>query len=160
MGAHAHSRITEGRTVLDLQPVHGIGIVTAPDLRSVIEHSGIKTTTGERGVTLSGGQKQRVSIARAYYRDAPILVLDDCVSAVDLKTEERILEHIKNDRAGKTTLLIASRVSSVMQMDRIFVMDQGELIATRTHHELVKTCPLYARMVALQELEALKGGED
>ena len=122
--------------------------------------AGIKTTTGERGVTLSGGQKQRVSIARAYYRDAPILVLDDCVSAVDLKTEERILEHIKNDRAGKTTLLIASRVSSVMQMDRIFVMDQGELIATGTHHELVKTCPLYARMVALQELEALKGGED
>lgn len=121
--------------------------------------AGVNTTTGERGVTLSGGQKQRVSIARAYMKDAPILVLDDCVSAVDLKTEERILGHIQQQRKGKTTLLIASRVSSVMQMDRIFVMDQGELIAVGTHHELLESCPLYARMVALQELEALKGGE-
>ena len=110
--------------------------------------AGVNTTTGERGVTLSGGQKQRVSIARAYMKDAPILVLDDCVSG-----------HIQEQRKGKTTLLIASRVSSVLQMDRIFVMDQGELIAVGTHHELLASCPIYARMVALQELEALKGGE-
>lgn len=121
--------------------------------------AGINTTTGERGVTLSGGQKQRVSIARAYFKNAPILVLDDCVSAVDLKTEERLLGHIQEQRKGKTTLLIASRVSSVLGMDRIFVMDQGELIASGTHHELLASCPLYARMVALQELEALKGGD-
>ena len=121
--------------------------------------SGVNTTTGERGVTLSGGQKQRVSIARAYYKNAPVLVLDDCVSAVDLKTEERIMGHIQEQRKGRTTLLIASRVSTVMHMDRIFVMDQGELIATGTHQELLSSCPVYARMVALQELEAMKGGE-
>ncbi|MCR5348616.1 MAG: ABC transporter ATP-binding protein/permease [Bacilli bacterium] len=120
---------------------------------------GYDTVLGERGVTLSGGQKQRVSIARAFYKDAPVLVLDDCVSAVDVKTEEIILGNIKRQRAGKTTLLIASRVSSVSQMDKILVIEEGRAIAFGPHHDLVKTCPAYAKMVYLQQLEReVEGG--
>ena len=83
------------------------------------------TMTGERGVTLSGGQKQRVSIARAFIRNAPILVMDDSVSAVDVKTEETILRNIREQRAGKTTLVIASRVSTVKNMSKVLVLDHS-----------------------------------
>ena len=95
--------------------------------------NGYDTVSGERGVTLSGGQKQRISIARGYYKDCPILVLDDCVSAVDLKTEETILSNIASERKGQTTLLIASRVSSVMHMDKIIVLDEGKVSAVGSH---------------------------
>ena len=121
---------------------------------------GYSTVSGERGVTLSGGQKQRVSIARAFYKDASVLVLDDCVSAVDVKTEETILNNIKTLRKNKTTLLIASRVSSVRSLDRIIVLDEGKLVGFGSHDELMKSCPIYNRMVYLQQLEQeVKGGE-
>ena len=132
------------------------------DVASNIEGfpKGYQTVSGERGVTLSGGQKQRISIARADYKDAPIMILDDCVSAVDLKTEETILGNIASKRNGRTTLLIASRVSSVMHLDKIIVLDDGELSAFGSHEELMKTSPLYQRMVYLQELEKeVEGGE-
>ena len=80
---------------------------------------GYNTMTGEKGVTLSGGQKQRISIARAYAKDAPIMIMDDSVSAVDVKTEEAILSNIKEKRVGKTTIIIASRISTVSKTDRI-----------------------------------------
>ncbi|MBQ7249806.1 MAG: ABC transporter ATP-binding protein [Bacilli bacterium] len=115
-----------------------------------------KTVSGERGVTLSGGQKQRISIARAYYKDAPILILDDSVSAVDTKTEEGILKNIREKRAGKTTILIASRVSTVSKLDRILVLNEGKLEAFGTHAELMKSSPTYSKMVMLQELEGVK----
>ena len=119
-----------------------------------------ETISGERGVTLSGGQKQRISIARAYYKEAPILILDDCVSAVDVKTEEAIMGNIAKDRKGKTTLLIASRVSTVKHLDKILVLDDGKVAAYGNHEELIKTSPLYNRMVFLQELEKeMEGGE-
>ena len=121
---------------------------------------GYETVSGERGVTLSGGQKQRISIARAYYKQAPVLVLDDCVSAVDVKTEETILGNIASLRKDKTTLLIASRVSSVIHMDRIIVLDEGKVDAFGPHEELLKTSSLYANMVRLQELEReVEGGD-
>ena len=121
---------------------------------------GYETVSGERGVTLSGGQKQRISIARAYYKHSPILVMDDCVSAVDVKTEETILANIAKSRKDLTTILIASRVSSVMHLDRIIVMDKGEAVAFGSHAELMQTSPLYQRMVYLQELEKeAEGGE-
>lgn len=121
---------------------------------------GYQTVSGERGVTLSGGQKQRVSIARAFYKQAPILVMDDCVSAVDVKTEERILANIAASRKGKTTLLIASRVSTVTHMDKIIVLDNGKLEGFGTHEELMRTSELYKKMVHLQELEKeVEGGE-
>ena len=140
-------------------------VVEAAEFADVKENiegfpKGYDTVSGERGVTLSGGQKQRVSIARAFYKKAPILVMDDCVSAVDVKTEEKILKNIAEQRKGQTTILIASRVSSVMHMDKIIVLDKGAVVAYGPHETLMKESPLYQRMVYLQELEKeVEGGE-
>ena len=112
-----------------------------------------ETVTGERGVTLSGGQKQRISIARAFIKDSPIMVLDDSVSAVDVKTEDTILKNIKKYREGKTTLVVASRVSTVCHLDKIIVLNDGCVEAFDTPANLLKTSPTYAKMVYLQELE-------
>ena len=122
--------------------------------------NGYETISGERGVTLSGGQKQRISIARAYIKDAPIMILDDSVSAVDIKTEENILANIKKYRKDKTTILIASRVSTVEHLDRILVINNGQVEAFDTHENLLKTSKTYSRMVYLQELEKeVEGGK-
>ena len=115
---------------------------------------GYNTMTGERGVTLSGGQKQRISIARAYAKDAPIMIMDDSVSAVDVKTEEAILSNIQNKRAGKTTIIIASRISTVAKADRILVLKDGELEAFDSPENLLKVSPTYQKMVYLQKLES------
>ncbi len=119
---------------------------------------GYDTMLGERGVTVSGGQKQRISIARALLKDAPILILDDSVSAVDTKTERVILENLRTERKGKTTILIAHRISTVERMDKIILVDDGNVLAVGTHEELLDTCPEYAKMVRLQRLED-EGGE-
>ena len=115
---------------------------------------GYNTMTGERGVTLSGGQKQRISIARAYAKDAPIMIMDDSVSAVDVKTEEAILSNIQKKRAGKTTIIIASRISTVAKADRILVLKDGELEAFDSPENLLKVSPTYQKMVYLQKLES------
>ena len=121
---------------------------------------GYETVSGERGVTLSGGQKQRISISRAYVKKAPIMILDDSVSAVDVKTEEEILKNISLERKGMTTLIVASRVSTVSHLDRIIVLNDGKLEAFGSHQELMKTSKTYQTMVYLQELEReMKGGE-
>lgn len=120
---------------------------------------GYGTVLGERGVTVSGGQKQRISIARALMRNAPVLILDDSVSAVDTKTEKTILENLRNTRAGKTTILIAHRISTIERMDKIVFIDNGRLVAVGRHDELYDTCPDYRRMVELQRLEE-EGAED
>ena len=114
---------------------------------------GYGTILGERGVTVSGGQKQRISIARALMKDAPILILDDSVSAVDTKTEAAILENLRTTRQGKTTILIAHRISTIEKMDKILFIDDGELVAVGTHEELYAECPAYHKMVELQKLE-------
>lgn len=119
---------------------------------------GYDTVLGERGVTVSGGQKQRISIARALMKDAPILILDDSVSAVDTKTERNILTSLRQTRAGKTTILIAHRISTIEQMDKILFMEDSRLTAVGTHAELYGTCPAYRKMVDLQRLEE-EGGE-
>lgn len=120
---------------------------------------GYDTVCGERGVTLSGGQKQRVSIARAYLKDAPVLVLDDSVSAVDVKTEEAILSAIENERKGKTTIVVASRVSTVSRFDKIAVLNEGCLEAFASPKELMEISPTYRKMVRLQALEdEVEGG--
>ncbi|MBR3266855.1 MAG: ABC transporter ATP-binding protein, partial [Bacilli bacterium] len=118
-----------------------------------------ETVSGERGITLSGGQKQRISLARAYYKKAPIMIMDDTVSAVDMKTEENILHNVAEFRKGQTTIVIASRVSTVRKMDRILVMKDGMVDAFDTHENLMKNSQTYQNMVYLQQLEAeVKGG--
>ena len=121
---------------------------------------GYETVLGERGVTVSGGQKQRISIARALLKDAPILILDDSVSAVDTRTEKIILDNLKSSRANKTTLLIAHRISTVERLDKIIFLDDGKIEAVGPHDELYTSCPTYRRMVDLQRLEDEAGGDD
>lgn len=121
---------------------------------------GYETVLGERGVTVSGGQKQRISIARALLKDAPILILDDSVSAVDTRTEKIILDNLKSSRANKTTLLIAHRISTVERLDEIIFLDDGKIEAVGPHDELYTSCPKYRRMVDLQRLEDEAGGDD
>ena len=120
---------------------------------------GYNTMVGERGVTLSGGQKQRISIARAIVKEPSILILDDSVSAVDVKTEEKILHNIKEKRAGKTTIIVASRVSTVSHLDKILVLKDGSVEAFDSPSNLMKISPTYKRMVELQELEKEVEGE-
>ncbi len=119
---------------------------------------GYDTVLGERGVTVSGGQKQRISIARALMKDAPVLILDDSVSAVDTKTERNILQALRATRKGKTTILIAHRISTIEQMDKILFLDDGRLVDCGTHAALYSRCPAYRKMVDLQRLEE-EGGE-
>ena len=121
---------------------------------------GYETVLGERGVTVSGGQKQRISIAPALLKDAPILILDDSVSAVDTRTEKIILDNLKSSRANKTTLLIAHRISTVERLDKIIFLDDGKIEAVGPHDELYTSCPKYRRMVDLQRLEDEAGGDD
>lgn len=118
---------------------------------------GYETIVGERGVTLSGGQKQRSSIARALMKDAPILILDDALSAVDTDTEEQILENLKVNRRGKTTILIAHRVSTIQNADRIMVLEDGKAKEIGNHEELMRQDGIYHGMVEQQQLEAAHG---
>ena len=121
---------------------------------------GYKTVLGERGVTVSGGQKQRISIARAMMKNAPVLILDDAVSAVDTETEKKILENLRLTRKGKTTIIIAHRISTVKGMDKIIYLEDGAVAAIGTHEELINTCPEYKRTVELQIIEEKKKKEE
>ena len=111
------------------------------------------TLTGENGLSLSGGQKQRISIARAFIKNAPIMIMDDSVSAVDIDTEEKILRNIAEFRKGKTTIIVSSRVSTVSKLDKILVLNEGSLEAFDTPENLMKFSPTYKKMVELQKLE-------
>ena len=132
------------------------------DIHSNIQEfsKGYGTVLGERGVTVSGGQKQRISIARALMKDAPILILDDSVSAVDTKTEKNILENLHNTREGKTTILIAHRISTIERMDKILFIEDGCLVAAGKHEQLYASCPAYQKMVDLQRLEEEGGARN
>lgn len=118
---------------------------------------GYDTIVGERGVTLSGGQKQRSSIARALMKDAPILILDDALSAVDTDTEERILHNLKENRAGKTTILIAHRISTIQNADIIMVLEDGTAKEIGNHESLMALKGIYYDMFEKQQLEAAVG---
>lgn len=118
---------------------------------------GYETIVGERGVTLSGGQKQRSSIARAIKKNAPILILDDALSAVDTDTEEQILANLKENRKGKTTILIAHRISTIQNADMIVVLEEGKARECGTHKELIELGGIYKDMFEKQQLEAAIG---
>ena len=114
---------------------------------------GYETVVGERGVTLSGGQKQRASIARALLKDSPILILDDSLSAVDTDTEETILRNLKEIRAGKTTIIIAHRVSTVQNADNVLVLEDGHVAQYGSYAELAETPGIFREMAEKQRLE-------
>lgn len=116
---------------------------------------GYDTLVGERGVALSGGQKQRISMARAIINSPSLLILDDSLSAVDAKTEEAILNSIKEKRQNKTTIISAHRISSVMHADEIIVLDQGEIVERGSHYDLLEQDGWYKQMYEKQQLEAL-----
>lgn len=117
--------------------------------------NGYDTILGERGVTLSGGQKQRVSIARALLKDSPILLLDDCLSAVDTETEEVILNNLNSFSENRTTLIVSHRVSSVKNADKIIIIDEGKIVEQGTHNELLNLVGYYKDLYTkqLQEKE-------
>ncbi|MCY0895605.1 MAG: ATP-binding cassette domain-containing protein, partial [Alicyclobacillaceae bacterium] len=112
---------------------------------------------GERGVTLSGGQKQRTSIARALLKNAPILILDDSLSAVDMNTEKRILAALERRRADKTNIIISNRLSAVRHAHLIIVLEEGRVVERGTHDELLRHDGVYAKMYHLQEAEEAVG---
>lgn len=114
---------------------------------------GYQTMVGERGVTLSGGQKQRSAIARALLKDAPILILDDALSAVDTDTEEQILQNLRKNRAGRTTIIIAHRISTIQNADHILVLDDGRAAEYGTHEELMALGGIYRSIHDKQQLE-------
>jgi ABC-type multidrug transport system fused ATPase/permease subunit len=114
---------------------------------------GDMTEIGERGGKLSGGQKQRLSIARAIISNPEILLLDDCLSAVDTQTDEKIMSGLKKIREGKTNIIVSHRISSVHHADKIFVLQQGQLAESGTHEELLAHKGLYFELVELQKIQ-------
>lgn len=151
--------IAFGDRETDRERVRQAAILADVDGNIAQFQQGYDTVLGERGVTVSGGQKQRISIARALMKDAPILILDDSVSAVDTKTERAILQNLRDTRRGKTTILIAHRISTIEQMDRVLFIDQGRLSGFDTHQALYASNPAYRKMVDLQRLEE-EGGKE
>ena len=134
------------------------GVIEAAKMADVHENiegfsEKYQSVLGERGVTVSGGQKQRISIARALMKNAAILILDDSVSAVDVNTEKAILTNLRNMRKGKTTILIAHRISTVENMDKIIYVEGGKVTAVGTHSELCLNCESYRNLVELQRLD-------
>ena len=111
---------------------------------------GYNTFLGERGVRLSGGQRQRIAIARAMLKNSPLLLLDEATSALDAESERMVQAALESAMKGRTTLVVAHRLATVQQADRIMVLDHGKLVEQGTHHELVARGGVYARLAALQ----------
>jgi ATP-binding cassette subfamily B protein len=116
---------------------------------------GYDTVLGERGITLSGGQKQRVSIARAFIKSPQILLLDDCLSAVDTETEEQILKNLEKITKNRTTIIVSHRISSAKNADHIIVLDEGEILQEGSHNQLISQDGYYKALYEQQLQDAL-----
>jgi ATP-binding cassette subfamily B multidrug efflux pump len=151
------NNIAFGADQLDKEKVRGAARAAVVDREIERFPEGYKTMVGERGVTLSGGQKQRVSIARALMKGAPILLLDDCLSAVDARTEREILGHLEDYLRGKTSIIITHRIFSLLHFDKIIVLQEGAIAEWGTHTALLEQGGLYAEMWARQQQEDSSG---
>jgi ATP-binding cassette, subfamily B, multidrug efflux pump len=145
--------IALGRPDASMEEIRAVARLAAVEQDILRFPAAYDTLVGERGVTLSGGQKQRIAIARALLLDAPILILDDALSAVDVGTERNILRHLREARAGRTNLILCHRLSAVEDAEQIIVLSHGELTEQGTHGELLARKGWYARMYDYQKLE-------
>ena len=152
------SNIAFGSKPEDVNLEKVISSAKVANLHNFIEKlpDGYLTKIGERGIRLSGGQKQRATLARGLIRKAPVLILDDCFSAVDTETEEHILSELKRVRAGQTTILVSHRVSTARHADNIIVLDEGVVIEKGSHEELLLEGGYYAELERVQR----EGGQD
>ena len=142
--------IRRGRPDADAAAVREAAIAARVDRFAAALPNGLDTIVGERGQTLSGGERQRLAIARALLEDAPILLLDEATSALDAESEAAVQAALEKLKAGRTTIVIAHRLATVLSADRIVVMDGGRIVETGTHRELVARGGLYARLARLQ----------
>jgi len=153
--ASARENIRFGRPdATDAEVEEAAKAAAAHDFLSALPE-GYETYVGERGIMLSGGQKQRIAIARAILRDAPILLLDEATSALDAESERAVQNAVAEMSAGRTTLIVAHRLATVKQADRILVFEDGQIVAEGTHDALVSQGGLYARLARLQFTEGL-----
>jgi ATP-binding cassette subfamily B protein len=151
--ATIHENIALGRPEATREQVLEAARLASLDSDLGLFPQGLDTMVGERGLTLSGGQKQRVALARALLREPSILLLDDCLSAVDTHTEETILENLRTVFQGRTVFLVSHRISTVKDADLILVLDQGRILERGTHSQLTAAGGLYADLHQRQLLE-------
>jgi ATP-binding cassette subfamily B protein len=149
-----HDNIAYGRPSATREQVEAAATAAGAD--QFIQHlpEGYETVVGERGYTLSGGQRQRVAIARALLVNPPLLILDDATSAIDVTVEQRIHSSLREQMRGRTTMIVAHRLSTISLADRVVLMEHGKVVADGTHEELLATEPRYGQVLASQEASA------